>query len=274
MLSSYGPNFNISYPASFSDATNSMSAVSININSLPLKCGVQYDFSDILVMQTLVPYVLIVSFIALGRILDRRKVAVAPIDSTSPAEVDIRRQMVDALYSWAFLLSFLFYPGTSGTIFKALAPCFEFESGPSYLIADMSIACDSAKYAGMVSYATVMLFLWVFGIPAFYAYLMFKNRVGIAKLVAAEQQQDATRALLLADDNLAKVRPIRKQLLALVSMVDDAKTNAVENGQSCALLPLAECWEWPQFPPFALTSPRCAPGCRSAKLHEQPAEAL
>ena len=56
----------------------------------------------------------------------------------------------------------------------------------------------------MVAYATVMVFGWVLGVPAAYGLIMYKSRSQLRKLVTAEVQTHASRALLGGKDENAR----------------------------------------------------------------------
>ena len=49
--------------------------------------------------------------------------------------------------------------------------------GTRFLRSDLSINCASPAHVGMTAYAVVMLFVYPFGAPALYAYLLFGRHV-------------------------------------------------------------------------------------------------
>jgi hypothetical protein len=55
--------------------------------------------------------------------------------------------------------------------------CEYFDDGTGYLVADFRIDCHSVRYTQMVIFATVMVFVYPVGIPLWYWWLLYRQRV-------------------------------------------------------------------------------------------------
>ncbi|CAN0502464.1 unnamed protein product, partial [Scytosiphon promiscuus] len=73
------------------------------------------------------------------------------------------------------LLTFLVYSSTSSTVFQTFA-CETLEDGIEYLRADYRIHCTDAKHKAFEVYAGIMVFVYPFGIPLLYAFLLYQHR--------------------------------------------------------------------------------------------------
>lgn len=58
-----------------------------------------------------------------------------------------------------------------------LPRCEYFDDGTGYLVADFRIDCHSLRYTQMVIYATCMIFVFPVGIPLWYWWLLYSQRV-------------------------------------------------------------------------------------------------
>ncbi|GMI56462.1 hypothetical protein TeGR_g6845, partial [Tetraparma gracilis] len=75
-----------------------------------------------------------------------------------------------------FLVNSFLLPQVSMVIFSTF-PCTEFDDDyGTYLTADKSIDCDGAAHAGMVAYATAMIFVFPVGKPLLCLYLLWRKR--------------------------------------------------------------------------------------------------
>ena len=81
------------------------------------------------------------------------------------------------------LISFLVYTPVSSKIFRALRPCDQFpDLGVSYMPEDYRIACGGAEHTAVLIVAYTMLFVYCFGVPVFYTFLLWPKRRDIQKL--------------------------------------------------------------------------------------------
>ena len=77
--------------------------------------------------------------------------------------------------SMILLVLFLVYSSVSSVVFQTF-DCEVLDDGKDYLRADYTIECDSVKHKAHMAYAGFMITLYPLGIPAFFAYLLFRNR--------------------------------------------------------------------------------------------------
>lgn len=87
--------------------------------------------------------------------------------------------------SMVLLISFLVYSSVSALVFETFA-CDGLDDGEEYLRADYRIKCNSSKHKAFEFFAGIMIFVYPIGIPAFYAYLLYKNRRVLANETARE----------------------------------------------------------------------------------------
>ena len=58
-----------------------------------------------------------------------------------------------------------------------LTPCFKLRTNGVLLhYADLAINCESARFVGAETVATIMIFVYPLGVPSFYAFLLFCAR--------------------------------------------------------------------------------------------------
>lgn len=77
--------------------------------------------------------------------------------------------------SMVLLVTFFVYTSVSSTVFQAFA-CEELANGINYLRADYRIVCDSSEHKAYQVYAGFMVVVYAAGIPAFYGFLLFRDR--------------------------------------------------------------------------------------------------
>jgi len=78
------------------------------------------------------------------------------------------------LFGAFLLLTFLILPGASVTIFSTWACDSNYETW-HVLKADASVECDSRTHRLFELYATIMVFVYPLGIPAFYTAILYKS---------------------------------------------------------------------------------------------------
>ena len=72
------------------------------------------------------------------------------------------------------LVMFLVYSSASSMIFQTF-DCDFLDDGGDYLRADYTIECDGPRHRAVMIYAGVMVFIYPVGIPACFAYLLFRK---------------------------------------------------------------------------------------------------
>ena len=89
------------------------------------------------------------------------------------------------------IMVFILYPGVSGVIFSAF-PCTEIDEGDggmrSLLRVDLTVDCNSTEYAWLSAFASILLVVWVLGIPVFMSYKFWRNREGLHFFTVAERR--------------------------------------------------------------------------------------
>lgn len=101
----------------------------------------------------------------------KQSTAESPTTSESPQLDEVRQRYL----SMVLLLTFVVYSSVSSTLFQMFA-CERLDDGNLYLRADYRIECDSTIHRSLQIFAGVMMPLYTAGIPAFYAYLLFRDR--------------------------------------------------------------------------------------------------
>ena len=87
------------------------------------------------------------------------------------------------------------------------------ESGRSYLREDLSVECDSEYYQKWKIYAILMLVVYPFGVPLFYACIFFRNRAELKELRTTEliQNTEKLRKQLLLRQEVAIEKSLKAQ---------------------------------------------------------------
>eukprot|EP00752_Nemacystus_decipiens_P012586 g11146.t1 len=162
---------NVTFPHVYQRFLNTLDVFNFDLTwILSAGCVVDVDFHDRLLVSTITPLVALV-FMA----------------GTYTAATTIYRGAPDTLQtiwnkhvSLVLLLTFLVYSSVSAAIFQTFA-CEPLADGNIYLRADYSIQCDSPKHQAFMVYGGVMMVLYTVGIPAFYGYLLFRDRDVLTK---------------------------------------------------------------------------------------------
>ena len=144
-------------------------------------CVVELDFHDRLLLSTVGPIV------ALG-FLGGTYAAASRINRGEAPET--MHRIWNKHVSMVLLLTFFVYASVSSTLFQAFA-CESLDDGKNYLRADYRIQCDSSEHRAFQAYAGFMVVLYAAGIPAFYGFLLFRDR-GILRH-ARENRVDTPR---------------------------------------------------------------------------------
>lgn len=142
-------------------------------------CVLDVGFHDRLLLSTISP---LIALLFLGGTYS----AAARFNRGSP---DVLQVIWNKHVSVVLLLTFLVYSSVSSVVFQAFA-CEGLDDGKNYLRADYRIECDSPRHRGFQVYAGVMTVLYAAGIPAFYGYLLFRDR-DVLKLEPDDRESPA-----------------------------------------------------------------------------------
>lgn len=79
----------------------------------------------------------------------------------------------------SFWIIFLIYPTISTTVFSVFA-CRDMDFGQSWHVYDSTLDCNSSEYWVLWICALLALFLIPVGVPCFFGFLLYKNRVALS----------------------------------------------------------------------------------------------
>jgi hypothetical protein len=167
-------------------------ATTINIDFgwlVSIGCITQVTFYDKLLLNTLAPFGVVALLLCTYNIAQCRhrvQAVSAPVTSSSTrlgrtlSTDSTRTRNLDRVrakhYSAFLLMTFLIYSTVSTVIFQAFA-CDAIEgTGTSYLRADYSVSCNTAKHTAYQAYAAVMILVYPVGIPLLYTWLLLRER--------------------------------------------------------------------------------------------------
>ena len=172
---------NIHYPHDYQLFLDGVKLLDFDLGwMLSASCVVDIDFHVRLLFATIGPIVVILLLGVTYYIAARRN------HRSEEAVQIVQHKHLSAV----LLLTFFVYTNVSSILFQSFA-CDHLEDGKFYLRADYRIECDSAKHETFQVYAAVMVATYTFGIPAFYATLLFKNHDDIL------QNDEPRRAIAL-----------------------------------------------------------------------------
>lgn len=77
--------------------------------------------------------------------------------------------------SMVLFVVFLVYSRVSSVVFQVFG-CDVLDDGKTYLRVDYTIECDNPRHRALTMYSSFMIFWYPLGIPAFFAYLLFRDR--------------------------------------------------------------------------------------------------
>lgn len=137
---------------------------------LSSSCIFTTDFYDSLLLATVGPMLVLLVLFGTLFITRRRNARTEAADSmfrSTRASVGL------------FILFFV-YSSVSYTIFQTFV-CDDLDDGTSYLRADYSIVCSTARHAAYRAYAGAMVLVYPVGIPVFYGWWLARNRSDLKK---------------------------------------------------------------------------------------------
>ena len=157
---------NVTYPDVYQKFLDSVNVLNFDALWIPsVGCIIDVDFHDRLLVATILPLAVLLLLLATFTIAKRMN------KGSGESLEKVRERHMSVI----LLVSFLVYSSVSSTIFQAFA-CEELDDGKDYLRVDYRIECDSSKHEAFQIFAGIMIFVYPIGIPAFYAFLLYKNR--------------------------------------------------------------------------------------------------
>ncbi|CAN0064352.1 unnamed protein product, partial [Hapterophycus canaliculatus] len=157
---------NVTYPDVYQRFLDGLDVFNFDLGwILSAACVIEVDFHDRLLISTIGP-----TFVLL--FLAGTHAAAKGMHRGDTAALRIIR---NKHLSMVLLVTFLVYSSVSSILFKTFA-CEELDDGSNYLRADYRIECDSSKHKAFAIYAGIMIVVYTVGIPAFYAFLLFRRR--------------------------------------------------------------------------------------------------
>jgi hypothetical protein len=144
-------------------------------------CMVTIKFYQKLLLVTLTPFIVVVFLACTYTVLLRRE-QVQAVSTSARIMVPARTARLEkalAKHYLAFLATtFLIYSTVSTAVFQTFACDVVDIAAPniSYLRADYSIQCGTAKHRAFKVYAGIMVIIYPLGIPALYAWLLWINK--------------------------------------------------------------------------------------------------
>ena len=156
----------MAYPNLYKRFLDNIALVNFDINWIPSAgCIVDVDFHMGLIAATVGPLVLVA---LLGVTYT---IAMRCSRGSERAVKAIRKKHANA----AIVIALLMYSSASSAAFRAFA-CDPLDDGKMYLRSDYRIECRSPTHKAFQIYAAFMIVVYPFGIPALFAFLLFRNR--------------------------------------------------------------------------------------------------
>lgn len=137
---------------------------------LSYSCIITTDFYDHLLLATIAPALVIVTFAGSYLVAKNRNNG-----TDSATRTVLHKHQAAALY-----LAFFVYSPVSYKIFQTFA-CDELDDGESYLRADYSLSCLTPRHRWFTGYALVMVGIYPIGIAAVFAFLLARYRHDLVK---------------------------------------------------------------------------------------------
>ena len=158
---------NVEYPTAYKKFLAALSVVNLNLGYiLSLSCVVETNFYARLILVTIAPVAV------LGALAITYRVAVLR-NGHSDKTIARNKHLSVGLF-----LLFVVYSSVSYTIFQTFV-CDSLDSGVAYLRADYDLVCGTRTHVGFMTYAGFMVLVYPVGIPAVFAWALFKNRDSI-----------------------------------------------------------------------------------------------
>eukprot|EP00611_Tribonema_gayanum_P000411 TRINITY_DN10281_c0_g1_i1.p1 TRINITY_DN10281_c0_g1~~TRINITY_DN10281_c0_g1_i1.p1 ORF type:complete len:1126 (+),score=274.53 TRINITY_DN10281_c0_g1_i1:133-3510(+) len=151
----------------------------VNLDFNLLRCATNFNFYGELVVRTAAPLALLPLLFAPRLLLRLKRYSLLPAHSWLRA---LRTR--DSDMALAFL--YLVFTSVSTTVLQTF-PCDHLDgTAKSYLRADYSIECGTPTHTAYVAYAGIMVLVYPIGVPALFAWLLWKQRVAVRKAEALD----------------------------------------------------------------------------------------
>jgi hypothetical protein len=157
-----------------------LGAINIDLGwLLSIGCVVQVSFYQKLLLNTVAPFVcaaILCCTYSMVRCRNKVQALTASFKRQSQAVRCYNLEQCLAKHVQVFLtMTFLIYSTVSTVLFQTFA-CDAIPNGGSYLRADYSVSCNTAKHTIYKIYSGLMILVYPIGIPALYAYLLWQQR--------------------------------------------------------------------------------------------------
>ena len=185
----------ITFPDVYQHFLDVIDVVNLDLSwVIGIECIVRFDFHGTMLLSTTGP-------LALLNLLGLTYCVALKIHR---GKTEALRNVWHKHMSVILLLTFLVYSSVGAVIFQ-MFDCEKIDDGKIYLRADYSIQCDTAWHRALMVYSAVMVLLYPVGIPALYAYLLFKNR----DVLADSDLRDTDESVQLTSDLWKSYKPSR-----------------------------------------------------------------
>lgn len=149
-----------------------LSAFAVDVDFIPFDCIQHVDALQKLTVVTVTPLaaVCLLGFLSWVMSKNRRTKKFSQLPRTA-----------------GFVLIYIIFPYASAVVFRMLRPCHVLDkinqdgtflmNGGKYMHEDYGIDCDSPKYSTVYWLAFIMLWVYPFGVPVFFLFLLRRNKV-------------------------------------------------------------------------------------------------
>jgi hypothetical protein len=181
ILTQYITITGLKLPDMYFDFLSWTSIINMDIGWLSsLGCVTRMTFYDKLLLNTLIPFGIVLALLCTYSIAHYRHKVQATTASTVNMNSNTRTVSLESIrsrhYSAFLFITFLIYSTVSTVVFQTFA-CDNIETtGISYLRADYSVICNTSRHNAYKAYAAVMIIVYPIGIPLLYAWLLYRER--------------------------------------------------------------------------------------------------
>lgn len=156
----------VKYPKAYQEFLGMIDLVNCDLGFiLSFACIYDTNFYDRLLMATIGPVVILSALGCTYIVALRRNQA----SEEAVATVKSRHLSI------ALFVIFVVYATVSHTILEAFV-CDKLDDGNSYLRADYSLMCTTARHVGFQAYAALMVVVYPVGFPCAFGWWLFKHR--------------------------------------------------------------------------------------------------
>lgn len=176
--------FQVIFPLIFRAFTRVVNVINPQLFSLfaAVGCDQPIHYADVLLWSTVSPLIAAVVIACVGYAHMRYRAYASKVKELSDfAQKEAVKTVRDRYLTIFYMLTYLVLPSVTSTIFRVFL-CVDVDpqnedSMPTdhYLIADLSMSCESDEYRRWVIYASVMIVVYPVGIPLLY-YIVLRNK--------------------------------------------------------------------------------------------------